>query len=65
MANYSRQQSFAHYKQPVLHKLGKMRDAKSGGLAIRCKCGTFVYGEFSGIVYDAGLAHIKAASAAK
>jgi len=65
MANYSRQQSFAKYKQPELHKLGKMRLEDNGELAMRCKCGTFVYGKYSGIVYDAGLAHIKAANAAK
>lgn len=62
MANYSRQQSFAKYKQPVLHKLGKMRDAKDGGLAIRCKCGAWVFGATSGPVYDAGYAHIAAAT---
>ena len=62
--NPARQQNFHLYRQPELHKLGAMRDAKDGGLALRCKCGAWVYGETTGPLYRAGWAHIDAAKAA-
>ena len=48
MANYSRQQSYAKYKQPELHKFGK--DMIGGdGLKARCKCGKIVTASYSGL----------------
>jgi hypothetical protein len=58
MANFARQQSFAAYKLPVLHKFGVMRDAKDGGLASKCKCGTWAFGETSGPLGRAEAAHL-------
>jgi len=42
----------------VLHKFGVMRDAKDGGLASKCKCGTWVFGETSGPLCRAKDAHL-------
>ncbi len=60
MSWYPRVKCYPAYKQPVLHKFGKMREAANGEIALRCKCGDWVYAETSGPLYRAAEAHISA-----
>lgn len=62
MSYYPKTKCYPAYKSlyPVLHKFGVMRDAKDGGLASKCKCGTWVFGETSGPLGRAQAAHLAA-----